>query len=94
MERLTQWLDEERTRAIPRTYKNGKYEKITTLLARYEDTGLYPGDIWELKVRDTEKAPVCGNGFFGVFHCGTCNNFLSKGTLFCPHCGQRLKWEE
>lgn len=50
MERLTQWIDEER--AIPRVdLRNCGHEKCTTQLARYEDTGLTPDQIEGLKER-------------------------------------------
>lgn len=70
----------------------------------YEDTGLTPDQIMELKERDTEKS---------VYHyheeekfrayCPTCKRYLGidfkegyrgpKNT-FCPGCGQRVKWED
>lgn len=48
MERLTEWIDEER--AIPRMdlRRNG-HERCTTQLARYEDTGLTPEQVRDLK---------------------------------------------
>ena len=50
MERLTQWIDEER--AITRVdLRNCGHEKCTTQLARYEDTGLTPDQIEGLKER-------------------------------------------
>ena len=50
MERLTQWINEER--AIPRVdLRNCGHEKCTTQLARYEDTGLTPDQIEGLKER-------------------------------------------
>lgn len=56
MERLTQWIDENT--AIPRVdLRRCGHERCTTQLARYEDTGLTPGQIRELKERDTAKAP-------------------------------------
>lgn len=48
MERLTQWIDENR--AIPRVdLRRCGHERCTTQLARYEDTGLDPEQIRELK---------------------------------------------
>ena len=47
MERLTQWIDENR--AIPRVdLRRCGHERCTTQLARYEDTGLTPEQIMEL----------------------------------------------
>lgn len=48
MERLTQWIEEDR--AIPRVdMRRCGHERCTTQLARYEDTGLTPEQIMELK---------------------------------------------
>ena len=71
----------------------------------YEDTGLTPPEIVELKERDTEKAPeIHENKRSSVYTCPSCNLVLinkdEKGWFcgqhykFCPDCGQRLKWEE
>ena len=62
-------------------------------LKPYEDTGLTPEQIRELKERDTAKAPEV---FDGHWHkCPTCGMYAGglKGN-FCHRCGQRLKWEE
>lgn len=61
-------------------------------LKPYEDTGLTPEQIMELKERDTAKAPEI---FDGNWHkCPTCGMYAGglKGN-FCHRCGQRLKWE-
>lgn len=61
-------------------------------LKRYEDTGLTPPEIMELKERDTAKEPEI---FDGNWHkCPTCGMYAGglKGN-FCHRCGQRLKWE-
>ena len=51
MERLTQWIDENR--AIPRVdLRRCGHERCTTQLARYEDTGLAPEQIEELLSRE------------------------------------------
>ena len=56
MERLTQWIDENR--AIPRVdLKRCGHERCTTQLARYEDTGLTPEQVQELK-EQTDWIPV------------------------------------
>lgn len=101
MERLTQWIDEER--AIPRVdLRNCGHEKCTAQLARYEDTGLTPEQIQELKERDTEKS-VCHYHEEEKYraYCPTCKRYigvyLKEGyrgprVSFCSSCGQRLKW--
>lgn len=61
-------------------------------LKKYEDTGLTPQEIMELKERDTAKEPEI---FDGNWHkCPTCGMYAGglKGN-FCHRCGQRLKWE-
>lgn len=93
MERLTQWIDENR--AIPRVdLRRCGHERCTTQLARYEDTGLTPEQIWGLKERDTAKAPEVFDGHW--YKCPTCGMYVGglKGN-FCHRCGQRLKkWED
>ena len=91
MERLTQWIDEEK--AIPRVdLRKCGHERCTTQLARYEDTGLTPNEINALRERDTAKAPEEFDGYW--FKCPSCGNYAGglRGN-FCHVCGQRLKWE-
>ena len=94
MERLTQWIDENR--AIPRVdLKRCGHERCTTQLARYEDTDLTPEQIAELKDRDMEY--FCKTSIFDhesvVCKCG---NDIEKdsGFNFCPYCGNRIKLED
>ena len=67
-------------------------------LKPYEDTGLDPEQIQELKERDTAKAPENVQDAFGDGRlvCPNCRkHFTGTGIAeFCYHCGQRLKWEE
>ena len=62
-------------------------------LAAYENTGLTPGQIMELKERDTAKAPEVFDGHW--YKCPTCGKYAGglKGN-FCHVCGQRIKWED
>ena len=62
-------------------------------LKPYEDTGLDPEQIVELKERDTAKAPEEFDGHW--YKCPTCGKYAGglKGN-FCHRCGQRLKWED
>lgn len=70
------------------------------LLREYEDTGLTPEKITELKERDTEKEPTkvsdSGVRYTDDYICPNCGkHFIGTGIAeFCYHCGQRLKWEE
>lgn len=99
MDRLTQWIDENR--AIPRVdLRRCGHERCTTQLARYEDTGLDPEQIQELKERDTAKAPIkdtdSGVRYTDDYICPNCGkHFTGTGIAgFCYHCGQQLKWED
>ena len=66
---------------------------ICETLADYEDTGLTPEEIRELKERGTAKAPEIFDGHW--YKCPTCGMYVGglKGN-FCHRCGQRLKWED
>lgn len=66
---------------------------ISLGLKHYEDTGLTPEQILELKERDTAKAPEEYDGHW--YKCPRCGKYAGglKGD-FCHVCGQRLKWEE
>ena len=74
-------------------------------LAEYEDTGLTPPEIMELKERDTAKAPDYegdgydddGNIIYDTWICPNCGKKYEvdyDDYDFCPNCGQRLKWED
>ena len=84
--------------------ENGANQAIKCL-SEYEDTGLTPPEIMELKERDTEKAPeIHKNKRSSVYTCPSCNLvlinkdekgwFCGKHYKFCPDCGQRIKWED
>lgn len=65
-------------------------------LLEYEDTGLTPAEVQELKERDTAK--MCKQSIFDhdSITC-VCGSDMDKDVefMFCPWCGQRLKkWEE
>ena len=58
------------------------------LLREYEDTGLTPEQIIELKERDTpEKIKLNA----GAPICPVCGRRIVKCYDFCPDCGQRLE---
>lgn len=66
-------------------------------LLEYEDTGLTPPEIMELKERDT--AMEINEIHVDEYYCPACGseNNCDQGVVednFCPRCGQRLKWEE
>lgn len=61
------------------------------LLREYEDTGLTPEEIRELKERDTGVNPISSDGWD---MCGICGEYLMPSDSFCSECGQRIKWED
>lgn len=116
MERLTQWYDDGKIRGVlvKDGYEENALQTIVTkidecyaavaLLKEYEDTGLTPPEIMDLKERDTEKS-VCHYHEEEKFraYCPTCKRYIGidfkegyRGTknTFCPGCGQRVKWED
>ena len=73
--------------------------KVCETLAAYENTGLTPPEILELKERDTAKSPreICDE--YSYFVCPSCGEGIYasddfESHKFCLNCGQRLKWEE
>lgn len=70
-------------------------------MKKYEDIGLSPEKIRELKERDTELPleNITGNnkdnGYLRFGTCPACKKRVSnvEGGNFCQNCGQRLKWE-
>ena len=65
-------------------------------LKPYEDTGLTPEQIRELKERDTAKAAAEVDEDFGYFKCLSCGTNIIADDFndhkFCLNCGQRLKF--
>ena len=111
MERLTQWYDDGKIRGV--LVKDGYEENAlqtivmkidecyaaVVLLKEYEDTGLTPTEIMEMKERDTAKAPreICDE--YGYFVCPSCGNSIYasddfESHKFCLNCGQRIRWED
>ena len=71
------------------------------LLREYEDTGLTPEQIQELKERNTAKTLMerhyeePGEKPYIKYTCPNgCKNQPLRKSNFCSLCGQRLKWEE
>lgn len=69
-------------------------------LKPYEDIGLDPEQIQELKEQDTAKAPTkdtdSGVRYTDDYICPNCGkHFIGTGIAeFCYHCGQRIRWED
>lgn len=116
MERLTRTIKVSNTSIV--VYTKGKYEDTTAAemeyedvrnvmrrLSEYEETGLTPEQIRELKDRDTAKAPDYeGDGYdnkgemiYDTWICPNCGKHYEvdyDDYDFCPNCGQRLMLEE
>lgn len=103
MERLT--IPDEKTeggwkRAVIDPEEVKKYTMtLYWTLKKYEDTGLTPGQIAELKERDTAKAPnkkLRHRGGFETFHCPNCDTSYQMDRRYtitdeyCPKCGKLL----
>lgn len=103
MKRLTEldpyWLGEEFWTSA-REPDDEEIDEVYERLHKYEDTGLTPEEVMELKERDTAKEPIIA-GDWGIrytdgYVCPNCDrNFTGTGVAkFCYHCGQRIKWED
>ena len=91
MERLTY---KARYEAGYKLNKGVKEWQAADRLGAYENTGLIPPEIMELKERDTAKAarPISDRSLYGI--CLNCGQTIFGDHRFCPDCGQRLKWED
>ena len=77
-------------------------KEILARLTEYEDTGLTPEQVQQLKERDTAKKPIKtkrlknfhGNIYKVVGECSNCGCGVNSFMMFCDYCGQGLKWEE
>lgn len=108
MERLT-IPDEKIEGGVRRTVIDARKVKehamtIYWALKKYEDTGLTPEQIMELKERDSAKMPMYeGDGYADgkmVYDIWICPNCGTKYEVdyddydFCPNCGQRILRQE
>ena len=95
MKRLTH----ERCNGIKTGYWSPeKKDALVNALAAYEDTGLTPDQIQELKERDTAKVSTEVDEYFGYFECPNCGMAIYasdrlESHKYCLNCGQKLKWE-
>lgn len=96
-------LTHKRNNGIKEGYWSpNKKEELVQRLAEYEDTGLDPEQVQQLKERDTAKKPIKtkglkdfhGNIYKVVGKCPNCGCGVSNRMRFCDECGQRLDWSE
>ena len=111
MKRLTQWYDDGIIRGVlvKDGYEENALQTIVTkidecyaavaLLKEYEDTGLTPQEIMELKERNTPKEAIYeGDGYSDeemVYDTWICPNCGAEYDVdddydFCPDCGQMI----
>lgn len=76
-------------------------KEILARLAEYEDTGLDPEQVQQLKELYTAEKPIKTTDETGIrytdsYRCPNCGgNFTGTGVAdFCYHCGQRLDWRD
>ena len=98
MERLTARDDKGNLLFSGKQVYAGDFYEAASCLEEYEDTGLTPEQIRELKERDTAKAAII-TGYnraigYKVGECPTCGALSRDYMEFCSECGQRIKWEE
>lgn len=109
MERLTEWYDdgehkgvmvkEERGEQVLKTLFNELDEGYLGMcqLKAYEDTGITPPEVQELKERDTAKVPQKVDEqpyfrkHFDSYACPVCHKKVESSWKLCGHCGQKLK---
>lgn len=68
-------------------------QECFTCLGEYEDTGLTPEQIMELKERDAAKVPEPAPLGMGGMVCPACGKKALPWDRFCGDCGQRF-WED
>nr|DAF85678.1 MAG TPA: Thaumarchaeal output domain 1 [Siphoviridae sp. ctYcY12] len=105
MERLTEWYDDGEHKGVMVKEQFGD-KVLRTLfdeldegyvgmcqLKAYEDTGLTPSEIMELKERDTAKVPEPAPLGMDGMVCPACGKKALPWDRFCGECGQRF-WED
>lgn len=102
MERLTERDDKGNLLFSGKQVYAGDFYEAASCLEEYEDTGLDPEQIRELKERDTPKKVRYqnrhGEGYDykneDYYHCPSCGRRLrnKKHDPVCPRCAQLLDW--
>ena len=97
MERLTERDDKGNLLFNGKQVYAGDFYEAASCLEEYEDTGLTPEQIRELKERDT--AMEVNEIHVDEYYCPACGseNNCDQGVVednFCPRCGRRLKRRE
>lgn len=100
MERLTERDDKGNLLFNGKQVYAGDFYEAVSCLEEYEDTGLTPSEIMELKERNTPKEAIYeGDGYSDeemVYDTWICPNCGAKYEVdyddydFCPDCGQMI----
>lgn len=97
------YSDEKLKQCYEKVMEDGKKKQYA--VEKYEDTGLTPEQVQELKERGTAKRPDYegdgydneGNLIYDTWICPNCEEHYEVDYDrydFCPNCGQRLDWSE
>ena len=102
---ITEWYDDGEHKGVMVKEERGEHVLKTLFdeldegylgmceLKAYEDTGLTPDQIMELKERDTAQAPEPAPLGMDGMVCPACGKKALPWDRFCGECGQRF-WEE
>lgn len=92
MERLTH----KRVSGIKEGYWSpNKKQELVDRLAAYENTGLTPEQVQQLKEKSTARKPIeYETKFASIFECPSCGCVDVYGQKNCDECGQKLDWSE
>lgn len=92
MERLTH----KRVSGIKEGYWSpNKKQELVDRLAAYENTGLTPEQVQQLKEKSTARKPIeHETKFASIFECPSCGCIDVYGQKNCDECGQKLDWSE
>lgn len=92
MERLTH----KRVSGIKEGYWSpNKKQELVDRLAAYENTGLTPEQVQQLKEKSTARKPIeHETKLASIFECPSCGCVDVYGQKNCDECGQKLDWSE
>ena len=100
MERLTDWISEEKTEV---SIRHDRFRDAMIRLAAYEDTGLEPGEVQYLKDKSEPRMVAWTPAYQSYYSagdeaecfCPVCNSdVVEDDDYFCPTCGQALKYHD
>ena len=106
MVRLTEKITNKETGEILayRTLPNVKDLKVVQQLWKYEDVGLSPEQVQQLKELNTPIRPELeadgyadGELVYDTWICPNCRTSYEVDYdryFYCPNCGQKIKWSE